>query len=129
MPRRVTWESLSTETQNLFRTRGVGGVRGFRPSAEARKLFNKVPQQIKNAGERAVRDFLHRKEREPHTICVRNAPHLARDASNVTSRERMQKNLARGARNMSKTDLIQGKDRQWHVRHQDRGSSCTQERG
>ncbi len=107
MPRGVTWKSLSAETQNLFRTRGVGGVRGFRPSAEARKLFNKVPQQIKNAGERAVRDFLHRKD-VSHIQSVRNAPHLARDASNVIL-ESHAKNLARGARNMSKTDLIKAK--------------------
>ena len=97
------WENLSNATQRKFSTAGLRGSHGIRTPRMAQRFYERsVPQPIRNAGERAILDFLKGRDAS-HIRSVRNSPHLAKAPSNTTW-EAASKNRARGANNMTMAD-------------------------
>ncbi len=98
------WHNLRRATQLKFKTMGVGGARGIRTEAMAQRLYEKnVPQTVRNAGDRAVNEFLKGKHAS-HVKSAANAPGRVRQPSNITF-EDAKKNLARGKCNMTAREL------------------------
>ena len=97
------WENLSNATQRKFSTAGLRGSHGIRTPRMAQRFYERsVPQPIRNAGERAVLDFIKGRDAS-HIRSVRNSPHLAKAPSNTTW-EAVSKNRARGGNNMTIAD-------------------------
>ena len=103
----AAWESLSSDLKGLFRTRGVGGSRGLRSDAMAKRLYRSIPEGIRNQGEAAIRKFL-KEHHASHIKSVKNAPQWAKRPSNVVW-ERIKQNLARGSRNMTGAEVSAAK--------------------
>ena len=98
------WQNLNPRTRWLFRRGGLGGKRGIRSPAMARRLYeNSVPSAIRNQGEAAVLNFLKGKQFS-HIKSVANAPNIAKAPSNVVLEE-ASKNIARGSRNMTAAEV------------------------
>ena len=97
------WEKLSPATQRKISTAGLGGPRGTRTLKQAQQFYEySIPQRVRNAGERAVLNFLRGKEAS-HIRSVRNAPHLTKTTKNIIWEHRS-RNQARGGSNMTLAD-------------------------
>lgn len=81
-----------------FRNAGLRGERGVRTLAEAQNFYyDSIPYPIRNLGE--IDTYLDGKEAS-HIQSVHNAPHLAKESSNILW-ENSRTNSARGAANMT----------------------------
>ena len=92
------WKNLRPKTQRLFRTRGLGRGLGSRSPKMAQRLYNSVPDAIRNQGEGAVLGFLKGKHAS-HKKSVSKMPGWARRPSNIVW-ESAKPNLSRGSRTM-----------------------------
>ena len=101
------WHNLSPETRYMFRTRGLGGARGIRTPAMAQRLYESIPRAVRNLGEGAAKEFVNGKHAS-HIQSVKNAPSRAKWPSNVVW-ESAKKNVDRGSRNMSASQLAEAK--------------------
>ena len=106
-PSAVGWHNLSSVTQRKFQTAGLGGVRGVRTPAMAQRLFESIPRIVRNQGEGAVLEFMKGRHAS-HIRSVVNAPSRAAQPSNIVF-ESARKNLARGSRNMTATEVSAAK--------------------
>ncbi len=98
------WDSLSYATQRKFMRGGLGGRRGMRsPKIAQRHYHRTIPRFIRNMGEDAV--LMYRKGLDvSHIKSVHNRPDLAKAPHNAILEE-SSLNHARGARNMSSSEL------------------------
>ena len=102
------WHNLSPETQQLFRTRGLGRGLGSRSPAMAQRLYEQsIPKVVRNAGDGAVREFLKGKDAS-HIRSVSNAPTRAKQPSNIVW-ENARANRARLGRNMTTAEVAAAK--------------------
>ena len=102
------WHDLSPETQQLFRTRGLGRGLGSRSPGMAQRLYEQsIPKSVRNAGDGAVREFLKGKDAS-HIRSVSNAPGQAKQPSNIVW-ENARANRARLGRNMTTTEVAAAK--------------------
>ena len=93
------WQNLSPQTQQMFRTRGLGRGLGSRTPLMAKRFYEtSVPQVIRDQGEGAVLKFLSGKHAS-HIKSVSKMPGWARRPSNAVW-ESARANLSRGSRNM-----------------------------
>ena len=102
-----SFENLGESLQRKFATAGLGGDRGIRPAVEAQSFYaDSIPYAIRNLGPQAVRDYVSGKDAS-HIQSVQNAPHLARENSNIFWENR-EINNARGSGDMSRLHQMQG---------------------
>ena len=97
------WQNLGPETRRMFRTGGVR--RGQKPLTPtmAKRVYEKIPESVRNQGAGAVKRYMKDKH-VSHIKSVSNAPGQARWPSNRIL-EDAKKNLARGRRNTSPSDV------------------------
>ncbi len=97
------WHNLSPEAQRMFQTRGLGRNLGSRTPTMAKRLYETVPQVVRDEGEGAVLQWLKPKHFS-HIKSVANAPSQAKQPSNILF-EDASKNMARGSRNMTASEV------------------------
>ncbi len=97
------WHNLPPQMKWMFRIRGLGGKRGFRSEAMAQRLYETIPQTIRNQGPSAVRNFLKGRSAS-HIKSVANAPNLARQPGNIVW-ENVRTNVTRGSLNMTGAEI------------------------
>ena len=103
------WHNLSPEAQRMFQTRGLGGRNlGSRTPTMAKRLYETVPQAVRDEGEGAVLQWLKQKDFS-HIKSVANAPSQAKQPSNILF-ENASKNRARGSRNMTASEVTATKE-------------------
>ena len=102
------WHNLSPEAQRMFQTRGLGRNLGSRTPTMAKRLYETVPQVVRDEGEGAVLQWLKRKHFS-HIKSVSNAPSQAKQPSNILF-ENASKNMARGSRNMTASEVTATKE-------------------
>lgn len=101
--RKGGWTRLEPGTQRKFRTRGLGRGQGPWAPAEARRLYETIPEPIRAAGDKAVRQFLRGRDAS-HIKPVSRYPDLAKDPRNLVW-EDSSRNRSRGARTMTKAEV------------------------
>ena len=101
-----SFDSLSDSLQDKFRNAGLGGERGVRTLAEAQNFYHdSSPYSIRNLGTSAIDRYLEDKHAS-HIQSVHNAPHLAKESSNILW-ENSRDNLSRQAENMTWLDQLE----------------------
>ena len=107
-PTTGAWDSLSVAMKGKFRKIGLGGSRGVRTPAMARRVYeNRIPTIVRRAGEGAVKDYVKGKHGS-HIKSVVNEPGRSKWASNIVL-EDASKNLSRGSRNMTAAEVSAAK--------------------
>jgi hypothetical protein len=102
------WDSLSVAMKGKFRSIGLGGSRGARTQAMARRVYeNRIPTIVRRTGEDAVKDYLKGKHGS-HIKSVVAAPGRSKWPSNMVF-EDASKNLSRGSRNMTAAEVAAAK--------------------
>ncbi len=98
-----SFDILSDSLQDKFRNAGLGGERGVRTLVEAQNFYHdSIPYPIRNLGESAIDTYLDGKHAS-HIQSVHNAPHLAKESSNILW-ENSRNNLSRQTENMTWLD-------------------------
>ena len=98
------WKNLSSKTQRLFQTRGLGrGLRSRSPRMAQRLYENSIPNAVRNQGEGAVLRFLQGKYAS-HIKSVSRMPGWARRPSNIVW-EDTGLNLSRHSKNMTAKEI------------------------
>ena len=101
------WDRLSPDTQRQFRTRGLGRGLGSWTLAKQRRLYESIPQSIRNAGDKGVQRFLRRRHAS-HIESVKLNPGRGKDLGNIVW-EDPGINRRRGAQNMTKAEFAAAK--------------------
>ena len=102
------WDGLSVTMKRHFRSIGLGGSRGTRTQAMARRVYeNRIPTIVRRMGEDAVKDYLKGKHGS-HIRSVVAAPGRSKWPSNMVF-EDASKNLSRGSRNMTAVEVAAAK--------------------
>ncbi len=101
------WDGLSVAMKRHFRSTGLGGSRGVRTQAMARRVYEKIPTIVRNRGEGAVKEYLKGRQGS-HIKSVVAAPGRSKWPSNMVF-EDASRNLSRGSRNMTAAEVAAAK--------------------